>query len=411
MKRLLVFLICLSGLSSKAFAQLGFSLADGATRVDIPIEIHNNLVVVPVILNNQLPLKFIVDTGVRTSILTEKIYSDILHLAYSKKFTISGPGGEKLVDAYITNNVTIDMPGVHGRGHAMLVLEKDYLELRNSMGSDVHGILGYELFSRFVVKIDYEAKILSLMTPKRFKPSKRYARLPITVEDTKPYYVAELRINDTTSMSAKLMIDTGASHGLFLDSESSPKIVVPQKNISTNIGRGLGGPIIGRMARINCLRVGNYRIPNMIASFPDARSYFDTTRFSPTVYRNGSLGGDVLSRFHIIFDFPHEKIYIRSNVSFRKRKLYYNMSGLSVKANGEQLHEFEIIEVRKNSVGNQADLRAGDKILTINSLPTIDMDLSQINNYLASKPGRKVKMQILRGTEIIQKEFILVNEI
>ncbi len=87
------------------------------------------------------------------------------------------------------------------------------------------------------------------------------------------------------------------------------------------------------------------------------------------------------------------------------------MSGLSVKANGEQLHEFEIIEVRKNSVGNQADLRAGDKILTINSLPTIDMDLSQINNYLASKPGRKVKMQILRGTEIIQKEFILVNEI
>src|SRR5258708_39047241 len=154
------------------FGQLGFSLADGATKVQIPIEIHNNLVVVPVIVNNQLPLKFIVDTGVRTTILTQKIFSDILHLAYTKKYTIAGAGGEDLVNAYITNNVTLNLPGVHGRGHAMLVLETDYLELRNSLGSDVHGILGYELFSRFVVKIDYEARTLTLMAPHKFKPSK-----------------------------------------------------------------------------------------------------------------------------------------------------------------------------------------------------------------------------------------------
>src|SRR6185295_927189 len=166
MRRLYVLLIGLL-IYSSAFGQLGFSLANGATKAEIPIEIHNNLVIVPVILNNQLPLKFIVDTGVRTTILTEKIYSDILRLAYSKKFTISAPGGLNTVNAYIANNVTIDMPGVHGRGHAMLVLENDFLELRSSLGSEVHGILGYELFSRFVVKIDYQARILTLMTPQR----------------------------------------------------------------------------------------------------------------------------------------------------------------------------------------------------------------------------------------------------
>src|SRR5437879_4458919 len=153
MRRFLLLIAIFS--SMHTFGQLGFSLADGATKVQIPIEIHNNLVVVPVIVNNQLPLKFIVDTGVRTSILTQKIFSDILHLAYSKKYTIAGAGGENLVNAYITNNVTLDLPGVHGRGHAMLVLENDYLELRNSLGSDVHGTLGYELFSRLVITIDY----------------------------------------------------------------------------------------------------------------------------------------------------------------------------------------------------------------------------------------------------------------
>ena len=268
--------------------QLGFSFTDEVKEVEIPIEVHNNLVVVPVILNNQLPLKFIVDTGVRTTILTEKIYGDILHLIYSKKFVISAPGGKNLVNAYIANNITIDMPGVRGRGHAIMVLENDFLELRNSLGTEVHGILGYELFCRFVVRIDYRAKKLVLMSPQKFKPNRRYAMLPITVEDTKPYYVAALKINDTTSFSAKLMIDTGASHGLFLDTESNGKIVLPPKNIECIVGRGLGGDIAGRMARIKQLKIGRYTINEMITSFPDARSYFDTLQMLKLVHRNVS---------------------------------------------------------------------------------------------------------------------------
>ncbi|MBI1770061.1 MAG: aspartyl protease family protein [Bacteroidetes bacterium] len=407
MKRILLLILIVS--SANAFAQLGFTLADGATKVQIPIEIHNNLVVVPVIVNNQLPLKFIVDTGVRTTILTQKIFSDILHLAYTKKYTIAGAGGVNLVNAYITNNVTLDLPGVHGRGHAMLVLETDYLELRNSLGSDVHGILGYELFSRFVVKIDYDSKILTLMAPNKFRPSKKYSRLPITVEDTKPYYVAEVKINDTTSISAKLMVDTGASHGLFLDTESNSKIVVPQKSIASVIGRGLGGLITGRTARINSLRIGKYEISDMIANFPDPLSIKDTLRLGK-VYRNGSLGGEVLSRFEVVFDFPREKIYLKAKSGFRK-KSYFNMSGLIVKADGQRLRDFEITEVRKNSAGYLAGIQPGDKIIAINNYPTSEMDLSELNNYFNTKPGKKIKMHILRGTQSLEKEFRLISEI
>ncbi|GHN00049.1 hypothetical protein WSM22_15380 [Cytophagales bacterium WSM2-2] len=407
--RFTILLFCFV-LAGRTFAQLGFNLADGASKVDIPIEIHNNLIVVPVIVNNQLPLKFIVDTGVRTTILTEKVYSDVLNMAYSRKYTIFGPGGTNLVNAYITNNVTLDLPGVHGRGHAMLVLETDYLELKNSLGSDVHGILGYELFSRFVVKIDYVAKILTLMTPQKFKPRKKFTRLPITVEDTKPYYVAELKINDTTSISAKLMVDTGASHGLFLDADSNHKIVVPEKNIRCTVGRGLGGPIEGRVARIKSLSMGKYEINNMIASFPDPDSYGDTLRSSTKVYRNGSIGGEVLSRFQLVFDFPREKIYLKPNSSFKK-KLYNNMSGLSVRAIGSRLREFEVIEVRERSAGFLAGINVGDKILSINNNLTEDMDLSQLNNYFNTKPGKKILMRLLRGNQVLEKEVILVSEI
>jgi len=395
---------------NSTFGQLGFTLANGATKAEIPIEIHNNLVIVPVILNNQLPLKFIVDTGVRTTILTEKIYSDILRLAYSKKFTISAPGGLNTVNAYIANNVTIDMPGVHGRGHAMLVLENDFLELRSSLGSEVHGILGYELFSRFVIKIDYEAKLMTLMVPQKFNPSRKYTRLPITVEDTKPYYVAELKVNDTTSISAKLMIDTGASHGLFLDLQSNDKLSIPAKNISCTIGKGLGGIITGRLARIKSLRIGRYTISNMIASFPDPNSYFDTLRTGRLVYRNGSIGGEVLSRFQVVFDFPREKIYLKPNHSFRKNS-YYNMCGITVKATGPALREFVVVEVRGQSAAFKMGVKVGDRIFSINNTLTSEMDLSEINAYFNSRPGKKLTMKVIRDQEVLDKEIILVNEI
>src|SRR5690606_8664347 len=159
MVRLHLLSIILSLFSFQATGQLlGFSLADGKKKVQIPLEIYNNLVVVPVVLNGALPLKFILDTGVRTAILTQKTFTDILNLPYSRKYTISGPGGEQIIDAYITNNVSLELPGVLGRGHALLVLGEDYLELRNYLGTDVHGILGYELFSRFIVQIDYDKK-------------------------------------------------------------------------------------------------------------------------------------------------------------------------------------------------------------------------------------------------------------
>ena len=389
---------------------LGFSLPPGKSKVQFPIEVHNNLVVMPIILNGQLPLKFILDTGVRTSILTEKAYSDILNLPYSRKYTISGPGGEKTIEAYITNNVTLDMPGVHGQGHAMLVLEKDYLELRNYLGTDVHGILGYELFSRFIVKIDYERKQLTIMLPNRFRPNKRLEWLPITVEDTKPYVIVGLQMNDTTSLSAKLLVDSGASNGIFLETSSNSKIIIPEKNVSTIIGRGLGGEITGQIGRIKALELGHFLVPNVMANFPDPNSYIDSIKTSRMVFRNGSMGGEMLSRFTVTFNFPGERMYLKKNSSFKK-DFYFNLSGLTVRARGAKLSTFEIADVRENSSSSKADVRKGDKIITVNGIATEDLDLNIINGYLNSKPGKKISLKILRDGITLKKEFRLENVI
>ena len=388
---------------------LGFALSNGKKRVQIPIEIYNNLIIVPVVLNDALPLKFILDTGVRTTILTQKTFSDILNLSYSRKYTISGPGGDKLVDAYVTNNVSIDLPGVSGRGHAMLVLAEDYLELRNYLGTDVHGILGYELFSRFIVEIDYQKKLLTLMTPERFRKRAKFQSIPMVIEDTKPYIIVPIVLKDGTAMEAKLLMDSGASHGLMLETTSDPRIKVPEKTVSSLLGRGLGGAIYGKVGRINSIRLGTHQLDDVIANFPDPNSYTDSIKVG-NIFRNGAIGGEIMSRFTVVFNFPKERIFIKKNSNF-KNSFYYNLSGITIKAKGSALNIFEVTEVRDQSASQRGGILPGDQILSVNGVAASNLDLNSVNGFFNSKPGRKIRVELSRKGEKIRREFLLQDQI
>lgn len=408
-RRCLLFFLFIAFAGQVRAQVLGFSLAEGRTRVQIPIEVHNNLVVVPVVLNGALPLKFILDTGVRTTILTQKTFTDILNLTYARKYTISGPGGIKVVDAYVTNNVSLELPGVQGRGHAMLVLAEDYLELRNYLGTDVHGILGYELFSRFIVQIDYEKKLLTLMLPKRFKPGRKFRSAAIRIEDTKPYLTTPIVLSDGTQLTAKLLVDSGASHGLMLEPSSDERIHVPDHVVSSVIGRGLGGEIFGKVGRINTLQLGKFELKNVIANFPDPNSYFDSLKMGMTE-RNGAIGGEVLSRFTVIFDFPKEQIYLKKNSSFKKA-FHYNLSGVTVKAKGARLNVFEITDVRKESVADKAGVQKGDVLVSVNGFPTTMLDLNTITGFFNLRPGKRIRLVLDRKGERLKMDFKLADQI
>jgi hypothetical protein len=411
MVRVIAFLFAaLPGILFSQSQNLGFSLTDGKKKVQIPIEVHNNLVVVRVVLNDVIPLKFIIDTGVRTAILTQKSFSDILKLNYSRKYTIAGPGGEKLIDAYVANNVSLSLSGVSGKGHALLVLEEDYLELRNQLGTDVHGILGYELFSRFIIKIDYHHKIMTLMLPEKFKPRKSFEMIPVRIQDTKPYLLAPISINSGHSLNAKLMVDTGASHGLLLEPDTDPRINVPEKHVDNIIGRGLGGLITGKTARIESIELGNYVIPKVLANFPDTDSYFSDTIKYARIDRNGTLGGEILSRFTVIFNFPQEKMYLKKNSEFKKN-FYFNLSGLQLKAKGSSLNVFEITDVRESSAAASAGALKGDLLVSINGISIREFRLSEINGMLNSKPGKRVRIEVLRNGEKKTIDFRLEDQI
>ncbi|MFZ9980542.1 MAG: aspartyl protease family protein [Cyclobacteriaceae bacterium] len=388
---------------------LGYTMAEGKKKITIPFVLSNNLIIIPVIFNNQIPLKFILDTGVRTTLLTDKTVPDILGLPYSRRYTISGPGGEKLVSAVITNNISLAIPpALSGKGHSVLVLEEDYLQLKNQIGFEVHGILGYEVFSRFIVKINYEKNELTFISPEHFKKPRSYQAIKMTVEDTKPYVVTKVQFQNGTETELKLMVDTGASHCLLLDSQI-PGIAIPEKNISGLIGRALGGNITGKTGRLNFLQMGKFRLDKPIANFPDPEIYTDSIR-GTDVFRHGTIGGELLNRFTVIFDYSSEKFYFKKNLNFRS-DFHFNMSGLAVEARGPRLKTYTVTDVRKNSAGELSDLRKEDRLLRIQGVDVSNFTLTEINRLLSSKKGKKLSVEIDRGGVRMKKRIILTSDI
>jgi len=386
----------------------GFSLPDGNEKVTIPIEVHNNLIVVPLILNNTLPLKFIVDTGVRTAILFDKTFTDLLLLPYLRKYALTGPGNQKYFEAYVTTNVALSLPGIHSEGHALLVLEQDYLQISKMLGIDVHGILGYELFSRFIVKVDYERNTMTLYKPGNFKIHKRFKPISIAIEDTKPFIMCTAKLNENSSLDLKLLVDTGASHGLMLNPTSNDGIKVPDKNVSGLLGFGLGGEITGKISRIETLTIGRYTLPGVIVSFPDPNSYTDSLSDSKFTLRDGSVGGEILNRFTVIFDYPNELIYLRPNSSHRK-KFYFGLSGLDLHTTASR--SFKVIFVRDSSPAQIAGMESGDEIVKVDGTDTRNLLLSEVNSLLNRKPFKKIKVTFLRANKEHTKKLLLIPQI
>ena len=400
---ILALLIVLGILSCNAQTEIGFFIPNDGKRVEIPFENYNNLIVIKGVVNNRLPLNFIFDTGVHTSIITDKTLSDMMKVKYDRMYTMSGIGEHKEFNVYLANGVAVDFPDLIGRSLNMLVLEEDYLLLRNYLGTAVHGILGTDLLQNLVTTIDYENHKLIFQTPESFKPSRKAVAIPIVIHDSKPYIILPVTLLDGTKLNAKLLIDTGASHALLLELFAEPKIKIQENFINTVLGRGLAGTIEGWIGRVKDLDVGNIPFKNIITFFTDTNSYNKNYVLQG---RNGTIGGDLLGRFKITIDYARQMMYFEHNTSY-KLPFEYNMAGFDIVGSGDLFEKLEVVNVVEKSPAYVAGMRVGDIVIQMNGRFGKDLTVNEFNNILRSRPGKVIKVVVLRNKVKMRFKFQL----
>jgi hypothetical protein len=371
---------------SKARAQY-FNLEQSQKNVTIPFRLVRNMIIIKLKINDQGPFNFVLDTGVGLMIITEPKLVDSIKLSSKIVIKIPGLGDNEDNEAYLTPTLNIGIPGLESHDITAAILKTDRFNLSGFAGVPVDGLLGYEFFSNLAVKINFRDSTVTVCKPKDLRHLGKMTRIPISIEQRKPYLQAGIIFSNGEKVDSKLIIDIGAGHPVSIENMVKDG-EVPKKSISASLGIGLNGPIEGYLSRVTEVDIGKYKLMDVIASFPNENN----RHLSSYVARDGNLGVGILKKFDVIFDYPDNLLYLRPGAFF-KEPFEHDMSGLEYYTTNDFRHVI-VSRVEPGSAADDIGMEKGDEIMSVNFRPVAQMTLEDLDEIFESRNNRSIFLEI-----------------
>lgn len=358
-------------------------LLAGPTRV--PIQLNGNTMFLEVTVNGSGPYHFILDTGALASSVGPEVVA-ALGLPSRDGAFAHGAGGS--VASAQVPHVTL------GIGDARLAdLEVGSFPLtsiENSVGRRIDGIVGAELFQRFVVEIDYLKSELVLYEPKGFSADGRGKGLPLRFYDNHPYVKAAVTLPGGKEIEGEFVLDSGSSFPLillpsFIEDHELRGALPPSL---TTFGRGVGGEVPLPVGRAPALRLGEAIIERPVTGLPQ-------TGMFGREGKAGNIGGAILKRFRVTFDYSRKRVYFQPNERF-SQPYEFDMSGLALVTEGPDFALRRVLRVLPASPADEAGLAAGDELVSFDGKPAASLTLPAMREILR-EPGREIAIQVSRG--------------
>jgi hypothetical protein len=191
------------------------------------------------------------------------------------------------------------------------------------------------------------------------------------------------------------VVDTGSRGGLVLNRpfvEENKLVEALPKTFAATIGGGAGGECKGLVGRLESMQLGPFLLKEpVVALSQDRTGVLASPNFA------GIIGGPILQRCRVFFDYQHEQLilepYARVPAPYE-----YDMSGTFLIAEGPDFKRLKVQSVAEDSPAAEAGLRCGDVITAIDGRPAAEFTLEQVRQLLC-QPGRECQLDVQRGDE------------
>jgi len=255
-----------------------------------------------------------------------------------------------------------------------------------SGGEPLQFILGGEAFDNLVVEIDFAHRRLAFHKPDAFKPPPNAVVAPLLPD-------GRLRL-------APVSIE-GRPEGWFnFDlGDNSAVGVAPGVAIAENLlaGRpsatyglaGVGGNADVTMASLHEVEFADVRFTNVPTVFP---SVWPRGTYSHAV--QGQLGVQLLSRFWLAIDFPHDRVFAVPNADATTAPFAKDRLGVMKVDDGEA---FRVTFVNPRSPAEAAGIRPGDRVIALNGQPAVGLGQDAFVALADGPPGAELTFTMDNG--------------
>lgn len=330
---------------------------------------------------------FILDTGASTTVIDES-WARERGFSADSTTSVSATGGR--LDAGWLQAATFRVGPLEWMEHAPAALPLDGLSA--GLGVPIRGIIGAGFFQRFVVRINYRAQTLMVFDSTTAASPLSGDTLSIDVADGTPFVQAQLELPDGRNVPARLLVDTGATGCLALNTPTVDhyRLAEPESAVLPITSGGLlAGRAMSCMRRLPGIWLGSRRLIGPVCAL--AREA-EGDRADST--NDGYLGGELLERFTVWVDYPHRRLVLAHGRS-PTAPLEFDMSGLSLSSPGPKFDERRVRVVLAGSPAAVAGFEAGDALLAIDGRRAAARSLDEIR-ALFRRPGRTHRIAVRR---------------
>jgi len=375
--------------------------------IRVPFELVSNHIYLTVKINDYPHLSFLLDTGARSNYLDLSKAGEFKIKKIDRK-KAKRVGGSEDVSFFKLDSVRIGL--INPSQDGSVPAQNENLTLFNQTltgislsqvdkfdGKKLDGILGYDFFKRFVVEIDYINHILTICEPEKFNYTGDGEVLKISLELNIPKIKAVV----DGEHEGIFKIDTGSRNSVDLYApfvEKHRLLEKYPKYLETPVGFGITGPIEGVVGRIKSFELGSFFVKSPVTGFySEDESPFGSSKIA------GKIGGGILKKFKVIFDYPHYRMILEKNTNYNLGDRY-NTSGIQLIQDDKKILVYQVI---KNSPAEEAKIKKDDEILSINQISVFNYSLQKIKEILSQEEGTEIELELKRKAKTKKVKLIL----
>jgi len=362
------------------------SAAPSRSVKTIPVEIPiSNQIYIQARLNNSEPMWFVLDTGATWTIIDVDKAKE-LNIKSAGNLTLD-MGQRNTVTTTFADNAVLDIAGLKISVPRLAVMP---VKFRHA--PQIVGLIGSELFKRYVVEFNYQAKTINLFEPASYHYTGSGQILPIELSGEIPHIMVNISRGNVDSVASRLLLDTGASQTVLLNGPfvEKNKLLETTEGTITLSASGLGGGNTVHKGRARSVKVGNITFTNPLIDFSTGKG----------ADHDGVIGNGFLNRFKMITDYSRLRVILEPAEKMRV-PTDFDLFMFDIVRNGPN---FIISDVLPGATASAAGLKIGDVLLSVNGQSVAAMSLAEIKQMFICD-GRVRVLSVQRGEEIVEAKF------